>query len=380
VLSANNNEFKIDKTITYLNHAAVGVWPQSTRDAVCQFADENLHVGAANYPKWMQVETALRAQFQKLLNAASSDDIALVKNTSEALSFVAYGLPWREGDEVVTLAEEFPSNRVVWESLADKGVTTRQISLSENWSAPEEALIAAMSDRTRLLSVSSVQYASGFQLDLHMLGEACKQRGILFCVDAIQSLGVVPIDVQAINADFVMADGHKWMLGPEGVAVFYSHPDARDKLSLTQYGWHMLEHMHDFDNPEWHPATSARRFECGSPNMLGIHALHASLELLLETGIENIHQSILTHARRLHEIIHAHPALQLLSSDTPDRYAGIVTFAVEGQDQNHVYQSLMSNKVICALRGGGIRFSPHFYTPENKLTHAFDVLEDIISS
>lgn len=373
-----SGEFKLDNTIIYLNHAAVGVWPTRTSQVVCAFAEENQRQGAADYPKWLKTEQQLRGQLQCLLNAPSSDDIALVKNTSEALSFVAYGLPWQPGDQVLTLAEEFPSNRVVWQSLQARGVETQLVSLQQHSDTPEEAVIAAMTPRTRLLSVSSVQYASGYRLNLEKLGAACRQRGILFCVDAIQSLGVVPMDVQAIHADFVMADGHKWMLGPEGVAVFYSRTEAREQLALTQYGWHMLEHMHDFDNPDWQIASSARRFECGSPNMLGIHALHASLGLLLSIGIDSVQKLVSERVHFLHELVLQHPALSLLSSAQPERTAGIVTFRVNNHNMQDIHQSLMQTGVICALRGGGIRFSPHFYTPMENLQQAFSILDELL--
>ena len=234
-------EFNLDQSIAYLNHAAVGVWPQRTRDTVVAFADENYHRGAAGYPAWMEIEQSLRDEFRELLNAPSSNNIALVKNTSEALSFVAYGLPWQAGDNVVSLQEEFPSNRIVWESLESRGVVSKQVSLSDNLASPEEAIIASLDERTRLLSVSSVQYASGFKLDLLQLGNACQERGILFCVDAIQSLGAETFDVQAIKSDFVMADGHKWLLGPEGIAVFYVSAKALDALQLTDATEHLID-------------------------------------------------------------------------------------------------------------------------------------------
>ncbi|MGZ8928743.1 MAG: aminotransferase class V-fold PLP-dependent enzyme, partial [Methylobacter sp.] len=205
-------EFPLADKLIYLNHAAVGVWPKRTCTAVKRFAEENMRYGARNYPAWLHKEMELRRQFQALINAPSPDDIALVKNTSEALSFVAYGLDWRAGDNVVSSNEEFPSNRLPWQSLADRGVEFRQADLAAAGS-PEDALFALVDRRTRLLTISSIQFASGLRLDLDKIGAFCKQRNILFCVDAIQSLGAVQFDVQACGADFVMADGHKWMLG-----------------------------------------------------------------------------------------------------------------------------------------------------------------------
>lgn len=272
----HDSEFQLDDNLIYLNHAAAAPWPRRTVRAVTEFALENGKYGSHNYPRWVHTEGLLRQQFCTLINARDSNEIALLKNTSEALSVVAWGLPWQAGDNVVIGNLEFPSNRVVWESLEALGVETRQADLQQ-YDTPEAALIACLDDRTRLLSVSSVQYGTGLRLDLEILGTACRDRGILFCIDAIQSLGAHQFDVQARKADFVMADGHKWLLGPEGLALFFCRQEVMCQLTLRQYGWHMLANIGYFDNHSREVAHNARRFECGSPNMLGIHALHIRL-------------------------------------------------------------------------------------------------------
>ncbi|HXH65378.1 MAG TPA: aminotransferase class V-fold PLP-dependent enzyme, partial [Mariprofundaceae bacterium] len=244
-------EFSLDPDILYLNHAAVAPWPRRTEVAVKDFAEQNRRRGSADYPQWLKTERSLRGRLMRLIHAGSSDDIALVKNTSEGLSLVAYGLAWRDSDNIVSTNQEFPSNRIVWESLEGRGVQLRCADITGD--DPEAAIIARMDARTRLVSVSSVQYATGLRLDLARLGTACRERGILFCVDAIQSLGALCFDAEACHADFVTADAHKWMLGPEGVALFYSRPEARAKLGLSQYGWHMVEHAGDFERAEWRP-------------------------------------------------------------------------------------------------------------------------------
>jgi selenocysteine lyase/cysteine desulfurase len=248
---------------------------------------------------------------------------------------------------------------------------------------PEGAIIAAMDARTRLVSVSSVQYATGLRLDLVRLGTACRERGILFCVDAIQSLGALRFDAQACHADFVVADAHKWMLGPEGVALFFSRPQARAQLGLTQYGWHMVEHAGDFERAEWRPAASARRFEPGSPNMLGIHAMEASLSLLEEAGMENVEAGVLARTSRLIEAILAEPALELVTPREPARRAGIVTFRFRGRDGDfhaQLYRQLMEHGVMCAHRGGGIRYSPHFHTGTDIIDEALRLALELARS
>ncbi len=369
------SEFPLDDSIIYLNHAAVSPWPQRTADAIKRFADENAAIGSRNYPTWVATEDALRQQLQQLINAASSDEIALLKNTSEALSVVAYGLPWRPGDNVVISSQEFPSNRVVWESLQKYGVTTRVADISAG-DLPETAIIEALDNDTRLLSVSAVQYGSGLKLDLAVLGTACRERDILFCVDAIQGLGAVRLDVQAGKADFVMADAHKWMLGPEGIALFYCRQTVMEQLDLKQYGWHMLADPHNFDNKQWEIADSARRFECGSPNMTGIHALHASMSLILETGMQTIEQQVLENTRFMIDYLSQQPdRYQLITPTDEHRHAGIVTFRPLNETPESLFSILARENIFCALRGGGIRFSPHFYTPRKRLFQALRILD-----
>jgi len=326
----------------------------------------------------MQAESVLRDQLRRLLNAPSRDDITLLKNTSEGLSLVAYGLPWRTGDNVVAARQEFPSNRIVWESLADRGVELRLADLA-GVVDPEDTLLALTDRRTRLLTVSSVQYGNGLRMNLEKLGQACRQRGILFCIDAIQSLGALPFDAQACNADFVAADGHKWLMAPEGIAVFFSSPAAREQLSLHQYGWHMVATPGDFDRQDWEIAGDGRRFECGSPNMLGIHALQASLSLIEEVGIDRIADRILENTRYLCHELAAIPGVRLLSPAPLDRQSGILTFRVVSADAAMVVQQLWKRDIITAARGGGIRFSPHFYTPQGDLQIAVEALRQILA-
>lgn len=368
-------EFHLANDILYLNHAAVAPWPQRTRQAVQEFADENAVIGSKNYLKWVEHETDLRSKLAKLIHAPSKDDIALLKSTSEALSVVAHGLDWQAGDNVVISDQEFPSNRIVWESLARYGVKVKLVNL-HTADTPETALINACDDNTRLLAISSVQYASGLRMDLSKLGAYCKQQDILFCIDAIQSIGAVQFDVQAYQADFVMADGHKWMLGPEGLALFYCRAELRDELKLNQFGWHMVEHAHDFSRTDWHPARHAQRFECGSPNMLGGHALRASLSLLLDIGMETVEQRVIERIKHLFQLISHSQNLTLITDDNSGRFAGIATFSHQNAEHETLYKWLMSQGVMCAPRGGGIRYSPHFYTPLSTIESAIRLADN----
>ncbi|PJF38243.1 MAG: aminotransferase, partial [Phototrophicales bacterium] len=175
-----------------------------------------------------------------------------------------------------------------------------------------------------------VQYASGISINLKQLSQACQANHCLLCVDAIQSLGAIPFNQQDIQADFVVADGHKWMMGAEGLALMYVKQSLQDSLKLTQYGWHMVAQRGNYDAQEWTIAKDATRFECGSPNMLGIHVLNASIRLLLKVGIEQVHQRIVERIRHIESALKKHEHIQLLSPETPDHYSssrsGIITF------------------------------------------------------
>ncbi|MCZ6803905.1 MAG: aminotransferase class V-fold PLP-dependent enzyme [Proteobacteria bacterium] len=370
-------EFPQDEELIYLNHAAVSPWPLRTTEAVKQFAEENCRFGAKNYPAWLKTETTLRGQLRRLINAPSIDDIALLKNTSEALSVVASGINWCSGDNVVSTTEEFPSNRIPWLAQAKHGVEFREIDIV-NTDSPEQDLMSACNDKTRLITISSVQYGTGRCLDLEQIGQFCHSNGILYCIDAIQSLGALPFDVQAINADFVMADAHKWMLGPEGIALFYCKSGIRDLLELHQFGWHMVKDVGNYDAKDWQVADSGKRFECGSPNMLGIHALSASISLIEEIGMEKISRNIINNISYIIDNIKDIDHLVFISPIDKTHFAGIVTFKIEYMNMAELHSKLLNNNVICTNRAGGIRFSPHFYTSKDKINKALDILELII--
>ena len=367
-------EFPLIPDLIHLNHAAVGPWPRRAAEAVAEFARENCHQGNLDYGHWLARYEALKAQLAEFIHADSPDEIALVKNTSEGLSFVAQGIAWEAGDEVVISDEEFPSNRIVWEALAERGVQLRQVALRQPGRTPEEALMEACGPRTRLLSISAVQYASGLRMDLPTLGAFTRAQDILFCVDAIQMIGAAPFDVQAIGCDFAIADGHKWMLGPEGLGLFYLRQPLIEALKLTQFGWNMVEDAGNYQVKTWTPARSARRFEAGSPNMLGAVALSASLSVLAEYGMPAVSNKIIKNIQYLSENIASIDGLKVISELSPGRFLGIMVVQSESGDNAGLFEHLKTHRVLCAQRGGGIRLSPHFYTSQATLDRALEVL------
>jgi selenocysteine lyase/cysteine desulfurase len=367
------DQFPILENGLYFNHAAVGPWPRCAAEAVQQFAEENLRQGSAGYRDWYARENELRHGLKTLLGASSAADIALLKNTSEGISIVAFGLDWQPGDNMVLPADEFPSNRLPWLAQAHKGVDVREIDIRAAANA-EQALLDAMDADTRLLSVSAVQWQDGFRLDLEVLGEACRRRGILFFVDAIQQLGALPMDVQRCHIDFLAADAHKWLLAPEGIAVFFCSESARPHLQLLQQGWHMFESPFDFERSQWVPASSAKRFEAGSPNTIGQAALHASVQLLLRFGMEEVGHRVLANTRFLMKQLADIPGARIASRQSALRQSGIVSFAIDSIPLEALHRQLTEAGASTVIRGQALRVSPHFYQGETQLGQFLEIV------
>lgn len=371
------SEFPLDTDLCYLNHAAIGPWPRRTAQTIAAMAQQIMSRGGADYPAWLKTEQRLRERLASLIGAPGPDDIALVKNTSDGLSIISQGLDWKVGDEVVGVAGDFCSNGMVWEVLNKRGVSYNAVDTNGS-TDPEALLIDALSSRTRLLAVSSVHFATGYRYNLDHLSAACRARGILLSVDAIQSLGAVPFDVATVPADFVTAGAHKWLLSPEGIGFLYCRAGLRDELSLHQFGWAMRESPYDFEPDGWELAASARRFEAGTPNMLGIHGLEASLSLFEELGMAFVEQRLAENIAHLESAVLDIDGIRLVTPSDPAKRAGILTFAHANIAGADLHRSLMSAGVICSPRSDGVRLAPHFYTPDSVLDHAIDKISQTI--
>ena len=371
--------FELNPNLVHLNHAGVSPWPRVTVKAVTQFAYENASWSTRRYEAWLREEQKLRELGRWLVDAESNDEIAFLKNTSEGISAVAFGLDWRSGDNIVLAQDEFPSNRIPWEAVAQRhSVEIRRVDVNGT-DAPEQTLLERVDSRTRVLTTSSVHYASGLKMDISRLGHALRDTPTLFFVDSIQSLGAHTFSVRDSEVDFLAADAHKWMLGPEGIALFWVRPELYEQLNLSQYGWHMVAQTGQYEKVAWEMASNARRFECGSLNTLGIYALRASLGLLREVGMIEIEERIADRVQQLDQSLRA-LGCRILSPSGPARRAGILTFAPPRQESGKVYKRLLEHGILCAERGGGIRFSPHFYTPANALQSALETLQEILDS
>ena len=370
----DTREFPILEHGLYANHAAIAPWPRATANAVADFARENALIGPEKYSRWLLRETQLRRSLARLMNAGSANDIALLKNTTEGICTVANGIEWRHGDNLVIPCAEFPSNRLPWLALERRGVEVREVDIRDGGS-PEQALLSRMDNNTRLLSVSAIQWTDGLRLDLGKLGSACRSGDVLFFVDAIQQLGAIQLDVEACSIDFLAADGHKWLLAPEGLAVFYCREGVREQLKLLQHGWRMTDNPYQFNREEWTPSQSAARFEAGSPNTLTQAAMFASVGLLLDTGMDRVESLVTQNSATLSRALAEMPGVELCRPFSPERASGIVSFKPAGRDPASYLKALKDHGLTCAVRGPGIRLSPHYYQAGRPVMEMLDVIE-----
>ncbi len=369
-------EFPITEKYIYLDHSGVSPVSLRVKAAVEKFLAESSEGGAFYYPAWSQQVDDVRIACAGIVNAAQ-DEIAFVKSTSHGLSIVASGLDWNEGDNVLVFEKEFPSNLYPWINLERKGVQVRVIPSREGRILFED-IEQLIDSRTRLLAVSSVQFSNGFKLNLKRAGELCKLRGILFCVDAIQSLGIIPMDVKAFNIDFLSADAHKWLIGPEGIGIFYCRRELAERITPPLIGWKCVKNEFDFAHPDFCLKTNTLKFEEGSMNLMGIFGLGAAIELLFEVGIERIQSRILELGDAIIREAEKR-GLTLLSPRNRQERGGNIT--VGGDFDPLIMRDKLREKgIMVNARGGGLRISPHFYNIEGEITAFFDRLTERLSS
>ena len=278
-------EMPIVEKWAYFDHAAVGPLPSRTAQAITDFASQASLDGDYHWPNWSATANSLRSAAARLLRADTSE-IALVGNTTLGIQTVALAYPWRYGDSVVLPSNEFPSNLLPWQGLEARGVEVRRVPPLSDGSIDLDRLAAAIDSSTRLVSVSWVGYATGHRVSLEQLCSLAHANGAELFVDAIQGLGAFPLDVSQVPIDYAAADGHKWMLGPEGAGILYIKRRHLEKLHPVLCGWNSVQSSHEFVSDGKGFKDSAARFEGGSANHVGLIGLHSSLSLLLEAGCD----------------------------------------------------------------------------------------------
>ncbi len=345
--------------LAYFDHAAVAPLPDPVSEAVSSWARSMSEHGTADWPSWRKTVETARKLAAGLLGA-SHEEIALIHSTTEGINLVAEGVRWQPGDNVVTLASEFPSNLYPWMNLKDEGVEVRQVA-APNERADLDQIAAACDERTRIVSVSWVGYATGWRNDLEAMAELAHRAGAKLFVDAIQGLGVFPLDVQEIPVDFLAADGHKWLLGPEGAGIFYVRREHLDWLRPLGVGWNSVEQAGDFADTSYRLKHTAARYEGGTYNMVGLAGLAAALEFLAEFGAEAITRRILEVTDALISELQQIGAT-IASNLEPAHRSGILAFTLPKTDPLVIKRKLLERGIVVNARQGRVRLSPHAYT------------------
>ncbi len=351
-------EFPVTESLIYLNHAAVAPLCKPAALAMQQLAEDALRFGSLHYDQWLAAYEGVRQAAARLIGA-SPREIAIVKNTSEGIATVAIGIDWKPGDRIVAFEEEFPANFLPWKKLEAGGVRITWLSIED----PLDKIDAAC-DGARLLAVSFVQYLSGYRADLNAIGEICRRRGCFFFVDAIQGLGAFPLDVERARIDALAADGHKWLLGPEGCGILYVRRDAQDSIRPVEFGWTNVAAYNDYASRDMSLRSDAGRYECGTLNTIGCYGLRAAIEFLLEVGVENIAPAVQALGDRIAEGVEA-KGYRTLARRTAATGAGIVSFRRDDVESHAIVRRLKERGIIAAPRQGWVRVAPHFYiSPE----------------
>lgn len=370
-VNAVRDRFPVTRNYNFQNHAAVAPISGPAADAMRSYVDHVAAHGTLKGGFYKHAEHVRKAAAQ-LINA-DAGEITFTKNTTEGLGWVAGGLSWNTGDNVVTTSVEFPANMYPWLGLEAKGVQVRTVP-EKNGRIPTELLIDAIDTRTRVLTVSAVQYASGYRADLATLGKVCKDKGVLFCVDAIQALGVLPVDVRAMNIDFLSADGHKWLCGPEGCGIFYINRTLIGHLKPVFAGWACMKNAQDYGNYQFEYLDDARKFDTGSYNLAGIYGLGASIEMFLEIGIDNIAAHVFMLTDRLVDGLRD-KGYHVRSSREPGEASGIVAFASDVHNHAEIQAHLENeHRIVISLREGRLRASPHLYNTSEEIDQLLHVL------
>jgi cysteine desulfurase/selenocysteine lyase len=369
------SEFPVTAEKIFLGHAGVCPLPRRVVDAMTDFALScAVNDQEDAYAPGRMLQTR---QLAARLLGAQSEEIAFVGPTSLALSYVASGLPFRRGDNVLVYHDDYPSNVYPWMALAQRGVQVRFLNIRELGRIRKIDVEGQVDESTRLVALASCHFLSGWRIDVPAIGQFLRQRNILFCVDGIQTLGAFPTPVEYV--DFLAADAHKWLLGPLSAGLFYVRKEVQDRLQPAIYGWHNVRCPNYVAQETIVHPPDARRYEPGSANLAGIAGLEASLRLLLDIGIERIAAELLRKRNVLIPALKAKEFTVLYETAPPEHASGIVTFFKPGTDIAQCHARLAERNVIASLRVDRsgqryLRFSFHFYNTDAELQQAVDLL------
>lgn len=352
----------ITQRFAYFDHAAVSPLPDSAAARVRAFADQATYDGDTVWHEWSNCAEQLRNKCTQLLNC-QIEEIALVSSTTQGINLIAEGFPWKPGENVVVPENEFPSNIVPWRNLARRGVELRIVPVDPSGDIDLSELEKGIDSKTRIVAISWVGFLSGYRIAVDEITSIAHRRGALVLVDAIQGLGAFPIDVKASAVDFLAADGHKWMLGPEGAGVLYIDQKHLGMLEPIMVGWNSLEDSFKFNPASVALKCSAARYEGGSTNMVGMMALEASLGLLLSCGTNRLDSPIASTIAENVQIIHDKLSRLGFETHLPplEHLSGIMGISWPGANYAAARAHCLSQGVVLSVRGGRLRVSTHGY-------------------
>jgi selenocysteine lyase/cysteine desulfurase len=365
------SEFAVTRRYVYLNHAAAGVLPRSSVVALENFMREHAEGGVLGTYPYDERMPEYRERVGRFIGARGAQ-IAMLPNTSTAAATIAAGLDWAAGDEVLLCDNEFPANAIPWIALRRRGIDVRLLETTRERLTPD-VLRREISSRTRLVAVSWVSYADGYRHDLKSLAGIAHETGALFCVDAIQGLGVFPLDAGDVDADAIFAGAAKWLLGLHGVAILYLGPRLEERLQLAMPGWRSVGDMWDFHNYGQPFSREAMRFETGTPNLIGTLSLIGAIELFERSGQTAIARHVLELTDRLSDGLHRLGA-ELSTIRGKDVSSGIVTFSLPGCDSVELGRTLEKEGIVTTYRPTGVRVSPHGYNTVMEVDRVLETL------
>ncbi|MFY9571397.1 MAG: aminotransferase class V-fold PLP-dependent enzyme [Blastocatellia bacterium] len=364
--------FPVTEKYIYMNHAAVSPLSTRVRDAMSGLVEDVTSNGSANYEKWLRTYEDTREAAARLVNARTHE-IAFMRNTSGALSAIANGIEWSSGDNVITCNVEFPANVYPWMRLCGERGITMKFAEERDGRIDTDDLLSKVDDHTRVVAISWVQFASGFRSDLRSIGSFCRDRGIIFVVDAIQGLGGLKLDVERDQVDAFAADAHKYLTGPEGVALLYISDRVLDRIKPTVVGWTSVKNYEQHLDYKLDYRAGAGRFECGTLNTVGVYGLGAAIELFIEVGPEKIESYLLGLSRYLSERLTA-KGYKVVSSQRPGENSAITTCTNERHTPRELYRLLRARNILTAPRANRLRISPHFYNTREEIDVLIDAL------
>lgn len=365
--------FPIKDKYAYFMTAASGPLPRRSHEAMIRFSELLMNTGSVEFPQWLKILEHTRKSAAKLFGC-HSDNLAFVKNTGVGLWIASRVPDWTEGDEIILPAGEFPSNIFPWLSLEESGVTIKWVEPDEGHPIPgvtRKTVAPLITDKSKLLAVSFVQFDDGARRDMFELGQLCKEHGLIFVIDAIQGLGALPFSCEDIGADFVVSGSQKWLLSPPGCGLLYVAPKWLEQARIPNFGWLSVEDPFNtnpgaFAECKNRVLPDARRYEEGTANFPGIAALGESIDYILEVGVENIALRIKNLTDRL--VIGLEELdCRVVSPRLGDQWSGIVAFEHATLDSMAVDRQFLSENIITTVRAGWVRVAVDFFNDEEEI-------------